>query len=204
MRTLDDNYYEPEWSDCSDPNDPDKCVVYTWWRKKCNNKKKKANGEAKACRSRFLYKHDIEPNLYIVNNDECSTNEHTCHKNAICTDIVQGYKCACKSGFDGDGADCVDVDECVTGIHDCDQNATCKNTNGGFECKCAESFKGDGRNCVNLKESEDICQQTPLPDFVNIVSHKAKKTRNGYIYRVKCDNGRDIVPEKPGQINRLS
>ncbi len=38
LRTLDNRYYEPDWSDCSDPNDPEKCVVYTWWKKKCKGK----------------------------------------------------------------------------------------------------------------------------------------------------------------------
>ena len=41
LRTLDNRYYEPDWSDCSDPNDPEKCVVYTWWKKKCKGKSSK-------------------------------------------------------------------------------------------------------------------------------------------------------------------
>lgn len=202
LRTLDNRYYEPDWSDCSNPNDPEKCVVYTWWKKKCKGRKK-ANGEDVACRSRFLYKHDIEPNLYIVQKDECALGEHACHANAMCTDTTAGYQCTCKSGYEGNGKNCDDVNECDNGIHDCDNNATCMNTNGTFECNCNPNFSGDGKECIAKREAAEVCQRTPLPEFVNIVSSRARKTKNGIIFRVKCDDGRDIVPSHPGKINRL-
>ena len=126
LRTLDNNFYEPDWSDCSDPNDPDKCVVYTWWKKKCNNKRKKAFGEAEACRSRFMYKHDIDANLYMMPKNECETGEHMCHKLATCTDKQQGYQCTCPEGYKGDGFECEDIDECGTNGHNCHANASCK------------------------------------------------------------------------------
>ncbi len=110
--------------------------------------RKKANGEDVACRSRFLYKHDIEPNLYIVQKDECALEEHSCHEHAMCTDTRAGYQCTCKSGYEGDGKTCDDVNECATGVHDCDDNATCKNTNGSFECNCNQNFSGDGKECI--------------------------------------------------------
>ena len=110
--------------------------------------RKKANGEDVACRSRFLYKHDIEPNLYIVQKDECALGEHSCHEHAMCTDTTAGYQCTCKSGYEGDGKTCDDVNECATGVHDCDDNATCKNTNGSFECNCNQNFSGDGKECI--------------------------------------------------------
>ena len=110
--------------------------------------RKKANGEDVACRSRFLYKHDIEPNLYIVQKDECALGEHSCHENALCTDTSAGYQCACKSGYEGDGKICNDVNECATGVHDCDDNATCKNIKGSFECSCNPNFSGDGKECI--------------------------------------------------------
>ena len=110
--------------------------------------RKKANGEDVACRSRFLYKHDIEPNLYIVQKDECALGEHSCHEHAMCTDTTAGYQCTCKSGYEGDGKTCDDVNECATGVHDCDDNATCKNTKGSFECNCNQNFSGDGKECI--------------------------------------------------------
>ena len=49
--------------------------------------------------------------LYVTYNsdadiDECSTNSHSCDVNAICSNTVGSYACACKAGFTGDGKTC--------------------------------------------------------------------------------------------------
>ena len=41
-----------------------------------------------------------------VDIDECSTNSHSCDVNAICSNTVGSYACACKAGFTGDGNTC--------------------------------------------------------------------------------------------------
>ena len=39
--------------------------------------------------------------------DECSTNDHSCRDaNAVCTNTVGSYACACKAGYTGDGRTC--------------------------------------------------------------------------------------------------
>ena len=38
--------------------------------------------------------------------DECSTNAHSCHSNASCTNTVGNYTCSCNDGFVGDGRNC--------------------------------------------------------------------------------------------------
>lgn len=38
--------------------------------------------------------------------DECSTGEHKCSENAICTNLPGAYQCQCKQGYQGDGQDC--------------------------------------------------------------------------------------------------
>lgn len=38
--------------------------------------------------------------------DECITNYHSCHFNAICQDTVGSYVCSCKAGYTGDGRSC--------------------------------------------------------------------------------------------------
>ena len=38
--------------------------------------------------------------------DECSTNSHSCHINATCSNMQGSYKCACKAGYLGNGKTC--------------------------------------------------------------------------------------------------
>ena len=38
--------------------------------------------------------------------DECSTNSHSCDVNAVCSNTVGSYACACKAGYTGDGRTC--------------------------------------------------------------------------------------------------
>ena len=38
--------------------------------------------------------------------DECSTSSHSCDVNALCSNIVGTYTCACKTGYSGDGRTC--------------------------------------------------------------------------------------------------
>ena len=38
--------------------------------------------------------------------DECSSNSHSCDVNAVCSNTVGSYACACKAEFTGDGFTC--------------------------------------------------------------------------------------------------
>ena len=44
--------------------------------------------------------------LFSLDIDECSTNSHRCDVNAVCSNNVGSYACACKAGFTGDGNTC--------------------------------------------------------------------------------------------------
>ena len=59
-----------------------------------------------------LTNHEVISISYISSNfmfsdiDECSTNDHSCDVNAVCTNTVGSYACACKAGYTGDGRTC--------------------------------------------------------------------------------------------------
>ena len=44
--------------------------------------------------------------FFSLDIDECSTNSHSCDVNAVCSNNVGSYACACKAGFTGDGYTC--------------------------------------------------------------------------------------------------
>ena len=78
-----------------------------------------------------------------------------------------------------------------------------KNKAGGFECQCDSGYRGDGFVCVKQKDAVEVCKNTPLPDYVGIVNHRPRTTSRGIVYRVKCENGLNMVPTNPGKIDRL-
>eukprot|EP00808_Paulinella_micropora_P010327 g29550.t1 len=48
----------------------------------------------------------------------------------------------CPSGYNEQGADCVDMDECVLGLHNCNTTrSTCRNTPGSFVCTCNSGYR---------------------------------------------------------------
>ncbi len=91
---------------------------------------------------------DDGDNNNTVAIDECATGTDDCHEHATCTDLDEGFSCACADGFTGDGRTCVDTNECESADHDCAINATCVNTPGSFDCQCPATFSGDGRFCL--------------------------------------------------------
>ena len=54
--------------------------------------------------------HDLregfDPLFFFLDIDECFTNSHSCDVNAMCSNNVGSYACACKAGFTGDGYTC--------------------------------------------------------------------------------------------------
>jgi len=51
-------------------------------------------------------KYDIYFFNSVVDNDECSTDSHSCDVNAVCSNTHGSYTCTCKAGYSGDGRTC--------------------------------------------------------------------------------------------------
>ena len=51
--------------------------------------------------------------LFLPDIDECSTNSHSCDVNAVCSNTVGLYVCACKEGYSGDGNTCTGELSCL-------------------------------------------------------------------------------------------
>jgi hypothetical protein len=82
-----------------------------------------------------------------VDKNECAASVSPCHPNATCTnatpeDVPAGFTCACKDGYQGNGATCRDINECDEDDA-CADNASCTNRAGSHECACKRPFTGD-------------------------------------------------------------
>ena len=70
-------------------------------------------------KSYSLTNHEVTSISYISNNfmfsdaDECSNNDHSCDVNAVCSNTVGSYACACKAGYTGDGRTCNGTFACI-------------------------------------------------------------------------------------------
>lgn len=72
------------------------------------------------------------------NEKECSYSHlNNCDVNADCTEVEGGFRCSCKSGYEGDGTEgtCTDEDECEGSIEVCPSDEVCINTVGSFYCQ---------------------------------------------------------------------
>ncbi|KHN76197.1 Transmembrane cell adhesion receptor mua-3 [Toxocara canis] len=151
----------------------------------------------------------------VVNECE-NPSLNTCHKDALCIDTADSYKCICKSGYaDLDelrnpGRRCEKEehnDRCSAGNNDCDRNARCipRGTND-YVCACHAGFRDKspnpaqpGRVCIPLIPE---CDNPTLNDCDSPDRAICTDTDEGYLCR--CRQGfLDISPNiatKPGRL----
>ncbi|KPM03476.1 Notch-like protein [Sarcoptes scabiei] len=102
------------------------------------------------------------------NIDECLSNP--CQNHAICTDLINGYRCLCTNGFDGVNCEKM-IDQCYK--NPCRNNGTCHNEiqlshrQETSVCTCPEGF--DGRYCeYNINDCEsNPCFYGKCVDMIN-------------------------------------
>jgi len=87
--------------------------------------------------------------------NECTANTDNCDPHATCTNTTGGFTCACNTGYDGNGTDCVDEDGCADNPCDDagDTGATCADVAApatGFTCTCSSHF--ENATCTDINE----------------------------------------------------
>ena len=90
--------------------------------------------------------------MQSVLQDECALGVDNCDAVAICTDLVDGFNCACPAGYTGNGLTCDDIREC-------DENpcgpGSCVEQPGSFDCQCFAGTAKQNGICVNIDECAD-------------------------------------------------
>ena len=72
--------------------------------------------------------------------------EVLCQSGGQCSDMVNGYSCACA---DGVGDDCASINDCTH--QQCINGAQCADgADGAYTCQCAAGFTGDCDVCAEL------------------------------------------------------
>jgi len=87
--------------------------------------------------------------------NECFNGLSNCDVNAICTDTLDGFSCACGSGYIGDGLTCADIADCATNNGGCDILATCNEGLGvPNTCSCPSGYltSDNGMTCTDPDE----------------------------------------------------
>ncbi|KAK3739937.1 hypothetical protein QZH41_015978, partial [Actinostola sp. cb2023] len=72
--------------------------------------------------------------------NECVSSP--CANGGSCEDQVNGYKCACVTGYEGKNCE-IDIDDCAS--NPCKNQGTCLDLINGYNCTCLSNFRG--QNC---------------------------------------------------------
>ena len=121
-----------ENEDCVNSEGNYTCMCKRGWREKGNSTSTALRG----CK--------LNTSPVCVDIDECLEEKHNCSSyegeaNAICSNIVGGFKYSCNQGWEGDGYFCTDVNECENGTV-CGANQNCRNVAGNYSCSCKDGW----------------------------------------------------------------
>lgn len=88
--------------------------------------------------------------------NECGSNP--CKNEGQCVNELNGYKCKCKTGFNGTNCE-INIDDCAN-PNPCQNGATCSDGLASYTCSCASGFTG--KQC---ETNIDDCKSLPCQHY---------------------------------------
>ncbi|XP_071115933.1 matrilin-2-like [Haliotis cracherodii] len=126
------------------------------------------NIETRMCGDREIYRlaGHYDRTAYCFEEYVCD-KQKPCANGGTCTEIWNGYSCACLPGFSG--VNCTDENVCFT-QKPCANGGTCTETSNGYSCACLPGFLGV--NCtvssdrkLDILIVEDVSRSIGKPNF---------------------------------------
>ncbi|KRX68617.1 Latent-transforming growth factor beta-binding protein 2 [Trichinella sp. T9] len=135
-------------------------------------------------------------------NESCVKNASICHDRAVC--LSQVDKCACTTGYEGNGIHCIDINECAKDKYICPSETNCINLDGGFTCCDSEKSKEE---CLKTKhiicKSDNECRSNS-----KCIDHHCKCQQGFHLNENlecididECSSFSTICPEKNWCVN---
>ncbi|KAK3739922.1 hypothetical protein QZH41_004933 [Actinostola sp. cb2023] len=87
--------------------------------------------------------------------NECVSSP--CANGGSCKDQVNGYKCACVTGFEGKNCE-ININECVSSP--CANGGSCEDQVNGYKCACVTLFEGKNCETYTIASCKDILTKT--------------------------------------------
>uniref|UniRef100_A0A914CT96 Uncharacterized protein n=1 Tax=Acrobeloides nanus TaxID=290746 RepID=A0A914CT96_9BILA len=131
--------------------------------------------------------------------NECARPDlNNCHRDALCIDTTDSYKCICKAGYKdldelrNPGRQCqkinVLIDECKENRHTCSPNADCRDLEEGYTCECKDGYVDHSPNL--LTEPGRVCDTPEVcPPNHDCSSAAVCKPLGGNKYTCTCIQG---------------
>ena len=104
------------------------------------------NPETRRCTSGCFGNSDCRGDA-VCTNGACRCAPSLLQCGNVCARTSSSTSCACPSGFEARGGDCIDVDECARGTHACPAASVCINETGFYRCECPPGFIGTAGHC---------------------------------------------------------
>ena len=132
------------------------------------------SGQVADCNCDKGYRRDESGNC--IDDNECSSNNHNCDRNAKCLNNDGSYSCNCLDGYYGPGETCA-RGNCKDSV--CPENQECISRHS-IGCQCKIGFKSVNDSCIDIDE---------CLDEANICDKNAECSNEKGKYTCSCKQG---------------